>query len=88
MRWAYASPHVRYVCEIALDVTELLYVFRVLSSDGQEIIVRELYPYVADVFQRQSAYEADLLAAGFSLEDFAITEEDLPSLQIPLPDQP
>jgi hypothetical protein len=81
MRWAYASPHGRLVCEVALDASQLLYVFRVHAPDGQGSAIRELYGDVAGVFERQSAYEAELLSSGYSLEAFGTTEEELPAGQ-------
>jgi hypothetical protein len=41
--------------------------------------MRELYGDVAGVFERQSAYEAELLSSDYSLEAFGTSEEELPA---------
>lgn len=73
MRWTYASRDTRCSCDITLDDGQLLYAFRVRWAESPSATV-EYYRHVAEVFERQCRFEADLLSAGFSLEDFSTAE--------------
>lgn len=73
MRWTYASRDARCSCDVSLDSSHMLYAFRISWADSHRVSL-EHYQHVTQVFERQSQFEADLLSAGFSLEEFTTTE--------------
>ena len=73
MRWTYVSRDARCSCDVSLDSSHLLYAFRISWADSPRVSL-EHYQHVMQVFERQSQFEADLLSAGFSLEEFTTAE--------------
>jgi hypothetical protein len=69
LRWSYARGIERQHCRLALDARQRSYEFFVWN-DNQPIRL-ERFPFACDAIQRQSEYEARLVAEGFTLESFA-----------------
>jgi hypothetical protein len=70
LRWSYSRGIERQHCRLALDVRHRAYEFLVWNQNDQAIAL-ERFPFACDAIQRQSEYEAFLVAEGFSLEAFA-----------------
>jgi hypothetical protein len=70
LRWSYRRGAERQLVRLSLDSTARAYEFHVRDDDGRSSARVERYVYAADAIVRQSEYEAQLLATGFSLDSF------------------
>lgn len=74
LSWAYTRGAERQYCVLALDTALRTYELRIRLDEPRETIRVERFNYVSRALERQSQYEQQLLAAGFTLENFeAIT---------------
>jgi hypothetical protein len=69
LRWVYVLGEARVTCELALDEQALIYEFRINRESGATRSV-DRFEHVSRAFQRQSEFEAGLIADGWSLERY------------------
>ena len=70
LRWSYRRGAERQVVRLSLDADARAYEFQVRHDERRSSVRIERYVYAADAIERQSEYEAELLAVGFSLDAF------------------
>jgi hypothetical protein len=70
LRWSYTRGKERQVVRLSLDPAARAYEFHVRHDNRCSSVRVERYVYAADAIERQCEYEAELLAAGFSLDAF------------------
>ena len=70
LRWIYSNKAERLECELALDANRMFYEFRTRCPVTRSSASIERFGDVGRAFQRQSEFEATLIADGWSLEDY------------------
>ena len=69
LRWSYTRGRERQHCRLALDTRQRSYELLVWT-DNELPVSLERFPFACDAIERQSDYEAGLVAEGFTLESF------------------
>lgn len=70
LRWSYIRGAERQCVHLSLDAQACAYEFHVRHADRRSSMRIERYIYASDAIERHCEYEAELLAAGFSLDSF------------------
>ncbi len=70
LSWCYMRGTERQYCVLALDTAQRLYELRIRLDAPSETVRVERFNHVSRALERQCVYEAQLMAAGFTLERF------------------
>lgn len=70
LRWSYIRGGERQMIFLSLDSRARAYELHLRDEERRAVLRIERYVYASDAIERQCEYEAELLAAGFSLDAF------------------
>ena len=70
LSWSYQRGRERQHCILSMDVGRCVYEFRIAAGEVGTIVRLERFRHASKAITRQCEYEAHMLAAGFSLDDF------------------
>jgi hypothetical protein len=70
--WSYQRRNERRQCVLVVDTAHRMCELRILFGDRGSDVRLERFHYVSKAMVRHCEYEAQFLAAGFSLDDFEV----------------